>query len=89
MVYDTLKMARRLEAGSFTLEQAQALSEAIAGGMDVALATKTDLQGVKTELHNAITECGNCLIKWVVGAMAFNLFGTAGLVLGLINVVGH
>ncbi len=77
MIYDTPKLARGLEP-AFTRDQAETLTTALAQSTNDSVATKADLVDIE-----------NRLIKWVVGAMAFNLFGTAGLVLGLIKVVGH
>ena len=84
MIYDTLKLARGLEP-AFTKDQAETLTTALAASTNDSVATKSDLVALKSDL----VDLENRLIKWVVGAMAFNLFGTAGLVLGLIKVVGH
>ena len=84
LIHDTLKLARGLEP-AFTKDQAETLTTALAQSTNETVATKADLVIIRSDL----VDLGNRLIKWVVGAIAFNLFGTAGLVLGLIKVVGH
>ena len=54
--FDTLKMARKLEAGGFPGTQAAAAAEAMAEAMSGAeLATKSDLMAVKGELLGVTT----------------------------------
>lgn len=52
VIFDTLKLAKRLEAAGFSSQQAMGASEAIAEsiGDGGGLATKEDLVAVKTEL---------------------------------------
>jgi hypothetical protein len=53
--FDTLKMARKLEAAGFPGPQAAGAAEAMAEAMSGAeLATKTDLLAVKVELQHEI-----------------------------------
>ena len=53
--FDTLKMARKLEAAGFAGTQAAGAAEAMADAMAGAeLATKTDLLGAKAELENKL-----------------------------------
>jgi hypothetical protein len=53
--FDTLKMARKLEAAGFPGPQAAGAAEAMAEAMSGAeLATKADLLGVKAELQQEI-----------------------------------
>ncbi len=75
-IHDTLELARGLKPAF--KDQAETLTTALAQTTNETVATKADL-----------VDLGNRLIKWVVGAIAFNLLGTVGLVLGLIEVVSH
>jgi hypothetical protein len=59
LAFDTLKLARRLEAGGFTAEQAATAAEALAetalnGTTD--LATKADLAAVKADVSAVKTD---------------------------------
>ena len=84
MIYDTLKLARGLEP-AFTKDQAETLTTALVASTNDSVATKADLIILRSDLVNL----ENRLIKWIVGAIAFNLFGTAGLVLGLLRITGR
>jgi hypothetical protein len=81
MIYDTLKLARHLEP-AFSREQAEALTTAIAESTEQTLVTR---QYLETALANLKVD----LIKGAFGLLAFNLFGTAGLVLGLSKLTAH
>ncbi len=53
--FDTLKLARRLEAAGFAPQQAGDTAEALADAMSVAeLATKADLAALRAELRSDI-----------------------------------
>lgn len=57
----------------------------------LALATKRDLElgirEVRIEIKEGPASLKVDLIKWIVGALAINIFGTAGLVVTLIKLV--
>ncbi len=84
MIYDNLDLARGLEP-AFTKDQAETLTIALAASTNDSVATEADLIIVRSDLVNL----ENRLIKWIVGILAFNLFGTAGLVLGLLRIAGR
>lgn len=50
ILFDTLKLARRLEGAGFSRDQANGAAEAIAEGFSADIATKTDIAEVKTEI---------------------------------------
>jgi hypothetical protein len=54
--FDTLKMARKLEASGFPVAQAVGAAEAMAEAMTTSdVATKADLQATKTDLERSIS----------------------------------
>ncbi|HCH32683.1 MAG TPA: DUF1640 domain-containing protein [Oceanospirillaceae bacterium] len=61
ITFDTLKYSRKLKAGGFTEEQAEAEASALAGALSEALetqlATKTDINDVKSDLR---------VVKWMI-----------------------
>ncbi len=75
MTYDTLKPTKALEP-TFSRKQAEALTIAFGASTQDTVALKSDLVEMESEL-----------IKWIVGAIVLNLFGTAGLVLAMVRVV--
>jgi len=54
--FDTLKLARKLEASGFTRDQATGAAEAFADAMVQELATKADLEKTEHRLEAKITE---------------------------------
>ena len=56
VAFDTLKFARRLEAGGFTPDQASAAAEAFADATGQELATKADLESKVAALRSDIRE---------------------------------
>lgn len=49
--FDTLDFTRQLKAGGFTAEQAETMADALKTGAMTELATKRDIQDVRTELR--------------------------------------
>lgn len=56
VVFDTLKLAKRLESAGFTREQASGAAEALAEGLTGDLATKADLAAVRAEIASLKSE---------------------------------
>lgn len=50
VAFDTLQLAKKLEAAGFPIKQAQDTAEAIAGAVVETIATKNDLRTVELEL---------------------------------------
>ncbi len=75
MIFDTLKLSQALK-GEFTSAQAEALASALAANTQDAVATKSDLTELKIEL-----------VRWIVGAIAFNLLGTIGIMITVAELV--
>ena len=100
--FDTLQIAKELQT-AFTPEQAEALVKAFARSLTEELATKQDLVELEARLRSEITAVRDEvtavrneikdvkveMIKWTVGAIAFNLLGTAGLMVTLIKAIPH
>jgi hypothetical protein len=55
MPFDTLKLARRLEAAGFPAQQAGDMAEAIAEAVS-QLATKADLAALRTDIEHRLRE---------------------------------
>lgn len=82
VLFDTLKMANRLEAAGFSQKQAKALVEAFAevvGEESSRLAPKTDLEAAQLNMTAAITESKAELVRWVVGVGVLQMVLIAGL----------
>ncbi len=77
VIFDTLKLSKALRA-TFSAEQADNIAEAVAASTQDHVATKGDLQDLKVEM-----------VKWIVGAIAFNFIGTAGLIIALVRTFGR
>ncbi len=71
VTFDTLKYAKRLEAGGFPLEQAEALAEAQKSALSEALDTQLATKGDLIRLDGRIN-----LIQWM---LAFNLAFTMAM----------
>ena len=53
VAFDTLKLARRLEAAGFSTQQAQDTAEALAETLTANVASQSDIQGVQGEIREA------------------------------------
>lgn len=64
ITFDTLKFVEKLERAGVSREQAAAFAEAqreaFAEALDTTLATKTDIEAIRTEL---------ILVKWMLGVV--------------------
>ena len=85
ITFDTLKLARRLEAAGFppkqAAETAQALSESL--GEVSTLATKADVEQATTELKVLIAETKADILKW----MFTSLFAQAAVIVALLKLL--
>jgi uncharacterized protein YejL (UPF0352 family) len=102
VMFDTLKMSKAL-GKSFPPEQAMALTEAFSESLVDTIATKADIVDVKAEIASVkaslmieirdvrveIRDVKVDLVRWIVGAIAFNLLATVGLMLTLIKLTSH
>lgn len=66
IVFDTLKLAKRLQEGGFSQQQAIATAEAFAESVSDAsgIATKADIAELRTELHRELSA-----MTWKVAAL--------------------
>ncbi len=90
VAFDTLKLARRLEAAGFSTKQAQDTSEALAEALTANLATQGDVQTLRAEIREielrlraemASLRAG--LIRWVVGVGIAAVIATGGMIITL------
>lgn len=79
--FDTLELARRLEAAGFPAKQAQDVSAALASTMAADLITRADLAPLATKADLAETKAD--LLRWMVGL----LLGQAALVTALVRLL--
>lgn len=86
ITFDTLKFVDTLKAAGFDEQQAKALANAIGDAIESAtslsLATKSDIQELKTDINSVKYD----LLKWLI---ALVLGQTALLVTFLPKIVGH
>lgn len=85
IVFDTLKLARKLEAAGFDHKQAadtaEALSESLA---EVSgLATKQDISDLRRDLAESKVE----VLKWLIGLIGFQTIAVLGGVAALIKLI--
>ncbi|SUS07047.1 conserved hypothetical protein [Candidatus Defluviicoccus seviourii] len=93
LAIDTLKLARKLEAGGFTPQQAAAAAAAFAESLADAtadMATKADVADLRRDLREAELRLESKLegvkaeiLKWMFGAMA----AQTGLIVALIKLL--
>jgi capsular polysaccharide biosynthesis protein len=73
VTFDTLKFVKELENAGMPQAQAEAQAKALANvlseSLDTTLATKADIQNVKTELKSEIQDVKSeiKLMKWMLG----------------------
>ena len=53
-MFDTLKIAKRLEAANLSAEQAEAIASSLAEVVSGEIATKADLQGIEARMSDKI-----------------------------------
>lgn len=93
LAIDTLKLARKLEAGGFTPQQAAAAAEALRECLADAtadMATKADIADVRRDLREMELRLETKMegvkaeiLKWMFGAMA----AQTGLIVALIKLL--
>jgi hypothetical protein len=89
VAFDTLKLARRLEAAGFPPKQAQDMASAIAETIVETVVTPAYLDlrisEVRLELANAKAD----ILKWVLGAIGFQTLAVIGGLAALFKLLGH
>ena len=84
IVFDTLKFARALrDKAKLTNEQAEGFADAIAEALHDDLATKADLQLLKSDLRIEIESVKSEIIKWMFGTIGFQTIIILGAVVAL------
>ncbi len=90
VAFDTLKLARRLEAAGFSTKQAQDTSEALAEALTANLATQGDVQTLRAEIREIelrlradMASLRAELIRWVVGVGIAAVIATGGMIITL------
>jgi hypothetical protein len=85
VLFDTLKLARKLEAAGFNSKQAGDTAEALADAMTGQVATKADLAGLATKADLAETKAD--ILKWVIGTIGFQSLAIMGAVFLIVKFV--
>ena len=85
ITFDTLKLARKLEAAGFQPRQAADTAEALAESMaEVSgLATKEDVYTLRRDIAETKVE----LLKWLIGLIGFQTLAVLGGVAALIKLI--
>jgi hypothetical protein len=100
VAFDTLKLARRLEAAGFSTKQAQDTAEALGDALTANIATQTDIQALHAELREVelrlradfraeIAALRVEMIKWVVGVGVAGVLAIGGMLLALMRMLPH
>jgi cell division protein FtsX len=102
VAFDTLKLARRLEAAGFPTKQAQDTAEVLGDALTANVATQTDIQALRAELrevelrlradlHAEIAALRVEMIKWVVGVGVgvAGVLAIGGMLLALMRMLPH
>ena len=94
VAFDTLKLARKLESAGMAPKQAQdtsaALAETLTEWHSVGnLATKDDVQEVKTTLRAEILTAKADIMKWLFIAVGGQTFVILGVIFGAVFEVVH
>ena len=63
------------------------MTEALTVSVTESLATKSDLAILQSGIEAKISDAKSEMIRWIVGALAFNLLGTAGLMFTIAKLV--
>ncbi len=85
ITFDTLKLARKLEAAGFQPKQAADTAEALSESMaEVSgLATKEDILRLEGLIRTSAAETRASILQWMFGAMA----AQTGLVVALVKLI--
>ena len=97
VAFDTLKLARRLEAAGFPTKQAQDTAEALAEALTANIATQADIQTLRAEIREVelrlraelaglraeMQSLRAELIRWVVGVGIAAVIATGGMIVTL------
>jgi hypothetical protein len=103
VAFDTLKLARRLEAAGFPSKQAQDTAEALGEVLTANIATQSDVQALRADirelelrmraeiasLRTDMAALRAELIKWVVGVGVAGVLATGGMLLALMRMLPH
>lgn len=89
LVFDTLKLASKLEAGGFTSQQARTAAEALAESMGEGsgLATKADIRRIEDRIDALEDRITLRLIKWLLGVAAGATVVIIGAVGGMLRLM--
>jgi hypothetical protein len=82
--FDTLAFAKRMETVGFTRQQAEALADEQGKLIDERLATKTDVELIRSDLRESELRLETRLVKWVVGIG----FAQVAMILAAIKITG-
>ncbi len=90
--FSTLRLAKRLQAGGFTSEQADTMASALADAATAGgLATKADFGDLvsKADLKADLAELKADLLKWMVSTIGIQTVVIIGAVVALVRIGAH
>ncbi len=94
ITFDTLKLARKLEAAGFQPKQAADTAEALAESMAEisGLATKEDIYGLRKDIQqlaskSELAEAKVEILKWLIGLIGFQTIAVLSGVAALIKLI--
>jgi hypothetical protein len=89
VAFDTLKLARRLEAAGFPAKQAQDMASAIADTIVDTVVTREYLDLRISEVRLEIANVKADILKWMLGAIGFQTLAVIGGIAALFKLLGH
>jgi len=85
--FDTLRLARDLEAAGFGVKQAQDTAAALANAFSDQIASRADVKDMATKAD--LAELKADLLKWMIGLIGFQTVAVLGGVATLLRAAGH
>jgi hypothetical protein len=87
VLFDTLKLADKLQAGGFTPKQAHTASSALADAFQDQVATKSDIADLKISVRVELAETKSEILKWVIVTIGFQSLAIMGAVFLIVKFV--
>ena len=90
ILFDTLKLTRRLKEAGFNEKQAEGAAEALGEALTGTVATKGDIDALEAKMNTRFAEISSKIdskfseaVRWMFGAIVVN----AGVMVGLLKLV--
>ncbi len=87
VLFDTLKLADRLQTGGFTPKQAHTFSSALADAFQDQVATKSDIADLKVSMSIELDKFKSEIIKSIIGTIGFQSLAIMGAVFLIVKFV--